>query len=74
MLGSKGEEHCPDLEQAGVESEQLRTVFSGSNKDKLHICSEEDCDDDYKGLMPGRRYRERREYYNQDLDVLLVFR
>ena len=51
---------------------QFSEIFDENNKDRLHYC--ENCEDDWRGLTSGRNYVEVREYYNEKLDLLIIFK
>ena len=72
ILGSKGEEQFPDLSQ--VTQNQFLEIFDDDNKDRLHYCGNETCEDDWRGLTSGRSYVEVREYYHEKLDLLIIFK
>ena len=72
VLGSKGEERFPDLSHDEGKQKQFSEIFDENNKDRLHYC--ENCEDDWRGLTSGRNYVEVREYYNEKLDLLIIFK
>ena len=75
ILGAKGEKRFPDFEASEVPglSQKIRSIFS-NNQDVLHYCGEAECDEDYRGLLSGRQYRESREYSNPELQVQIYYR
>ena len=75
ILGAKGEKRFPDFEASEVQglNQKIRSIFS-NNQDVLHYCGEAECDEDYRGLLSGRQYRESREYSNPELQVQIYYR
>merc|ERR1712025_132640 len=75
MGGAKGEKRFPDFEASEVQglNQKIRSIFS-NNQDVLHYCGEAECDEDYRGLLSGRQYRESREYSNPELQVQIYYR
>ena len=61
-LGSKGEEHFPDLNIVPETSEKMKNVFSDDNVDCLHDCGH--CSEDYKGT---------RKHKHEEGKIFLVF-
>jgi len=76
VLGDKGETEFPDFESDRVsfknekESRKLQKIFHV--KDRLHFCGS--CEDDFKGLHSARNYTEVREYFNEEHNIMVIFK
>merc|ERR1719282_625270 len=76
VLGDKGESAFPDFLSDRVsfknekESSKLQKIFRV--KDRLHFCGS--CEDDFKGLHSARNYTEVREYFNEEHNIMVIFK